>query len=202
MVRQLMNKLTQILLYVIIFLLSQNIFADVDPWTESYRLEGLYQYDAAIEALNGVSSDNELGLLRKGWLNYLKGTHSKSIEFYNKAINKNEKSLDARLGIVLPLMAQQRWREAASNANKVLEVAPWNYYAHVRLMATQEALKQWSELEKHAKVVSERYPTDVDTMVFLARAYRQLGNDKAASQAYKKVLELVPSNFEASQFNR
>jgi len=197
-----MNKLTQILLYVIIFLLSQNIFADVDPWTESYRLEGLYQYDAAIEALNGVSSDNELGLLRKGWLNYLKGTHSKSIEFYNKAINKNEKSLDARLGIVLPLMAQQRWREAASNANKVLEVAPWNYYAHVRLMATQEALKQWSELEKHAKVVSERYPTDVDTMVFLARAYRQLGNDKAASQAYKKVLELVPSNFEASQFNR
>jgi len=202
MVRQLMNKLTQILLYVIIFLLSQNIFADVDPWTESYRLEGLYQYDAAIEALNGVSSDNELGLLRKGWLNYLKGAHSKSIEFYNKAINKNEKSLDARLGIVLPLMAQQRWREAASNANKVLEVAPWNYYAHVRLMATQEALKQWSELEKHAKVVSERYPTDVDTMVFLARAYRQLGNDKAASQAYKKVLELVPSNFEASQFNR
>ena len=197
-----MNKLTQFLLYVIIFLLSQNIFADVDPWTESYRLEGLYQYDAAIEALNGVSSDNELGLLRKGWLNYLKGTHSKSIEFYNKAINKNEKSLDARLGIVLPLMAQQRWREAASNANKVLEVAPWNYYAHVRLMATQEALKQWSELEKHAKVVSERYPTDVDTMVFLARAYRQLGNDKAASQAYKKVLELVPSNFEASQFNR
>ena len=183
-------------------LVSQQSFADTDPWTESYRLEGLYQYDAALNALNSVSSDNELGLLRKGWLNYLKGSHSKSIDYYNKAISKNGKSLDARLGVILPLMAQQRWREAASHANKVLEVAPWNYYAHVRLMATQEALKQWSDLEKHAQVVSEHYPTDVDTLVFLARASRQLGNDKAASQAYQKVLELVPSNFEASQFLR
>ena len=183
-------------------LISQQLFADADPWQESYRLEGLYQYDAALNALNGISSDNELALLRKGWLNYLKGSHSKSIDFYNKAISKNSKSLDARLGIMLPLMAQQRWREVASHANKVLDVAPWNYHAHVRLMATQEALKQWSDLEKHARAVIERYPTDVDALVFLARALRQLGNNDAASQAYKKVLELVPTNFEASQFIR
>lgn len=178
------------------------VLADVDPWQESYRLESLFQYDAALNALNAASSDSELVLLRRGWLNYLKGAHSKSIDYYQKAINRNGKSLDARLGIVLPLLAQQRWREAASNASKVLEVAPWNYHAHVRLMATEEALKQWSTLQKHALSVSERYPTDVDTLVFLARAYRQLGNNKAAMEAYKRVLELVPSNFEASQFLR
>lgn len=176
--------------------------ADVDPWQESYRLESLFQYDAALNALNGASSDSELLLLRRGWLNYLKGAHSKSIDYYQKAISKNGKSLDARLGVILPLLAQQRWREAASNASKVLEVAPWNYHAHIRLMATQEALKQWSELEKHARLVNERYPTDVDTLVFLARAYRQLGNNNAATEAYRKVLELVPSNFEAGQFVR
>lgn len=197
-----MKKIAWVALIAGQLLVCQLLYADIDPWQESYRLEGLYQYDAALNALNGVSSDNELGLLRKGWLNYVKGSHSKSIEYYNKAINKNEKSLDARLGIILPLMAQQRWREAASNANKVLEVAPWNYHAHVRLMAAQEALKQWSDLEKHARSVVERYPTDVDALVFLARALRQLGSDKEAIQAYRKVLELVPSNFEASQFVR
>lgn len=202
MVKPVMKKSLSVFLSLTLLASSNLVLADVNPWQESYRLENLFQYDSALNALNGVSSDNELALLRKGWLNYLKGAHSKSIEFYNKAISKNGKSLDARLGIMLPLMAQQRWREAASNANNVLEVAPWNYYAHVRLMATQEALKQWSDLQKHAQSVTQRYPTDVDALVFLARAYRQLGNDNEASQAYKKVLELVPSNFEASQFTR
>lgn len=197
-----MKNIPARVLFAGLLLSSHAIMADVNPWQESYRLEGIYQYDAALNALNGVGSDNELVLLRRGWLNYLKGSHSKSIDYYKKAISQNDKSLDARLGIILPLLAQQRWREAASNANKVLEVAPWNYHAHVRLMAAQEALKQWSDLQKHAQAVSQRYPTDVDSLVFLARAYRQQGNDQAASQAYKRVLELVPANFEASQFVR
>ncbi|MEJ2179875.1 MAG: tetratricopeptide repeat protein [Gammaproteobacteria bacterium] len=178
------------------------LIADPDPWQESYRLENAYQYDAALNALNGVSSDNELVNLRRGWLYYLKGSNSKSIDHYKKAIKKNSKSLDARLGIILPLMAQQRWREAESNAKKVLEVAPWNYHAHVRLMATEQALKQWSQLEKHARSVYERYPSDADALVFMARAYRKQGNDKAATQAYEKVLELAPDNFEARQYTK
>lgn len=178
------------------------LLADSDPWKESYRLENVYQYDAALNALNSISSDNELALLRRGWLYYLKGSNSKSIDYYNKAIKKNSKSLDARLGIILPLIAQQRWREAASNAKKVLEVAPWNYHAHVRLMAAEEALKQWSELEKHARSVHERYPSDADALVFLSRAYRKQGNDKAAAQTYKKVLELVPDHFESKQYTK
>ena len=141
-------------------------------------------------------------LLRRGWLNYLKGSNSKSIEYYKKAIKYNSKSLDARLGITLPLMAQQRWREAASDAKKVLEVAPWNYHAHIRLMITEEALKQLTELEKHARSVAERYPSDADAYVFLGRAYRMLGNNNGTKQAYQKALEIAPANFEARQYAR
>ncbi len=197
-----MRKILYTILATGISLQISAAFADIDPWQESYRLENLFQYDAALNALNSVSADNELVLLRRGWLNYLKGSNSKSIDYYQKAIQKNTKSLDARLGIILPLMAQQRWREAASNAKKILEVAPWNYHAHVRLMATEEALKQWSDLEKHARSVAERYPSDADAFVFLGRAYRMLGNDKAAKQAYQKVLEIVPSHFEAGQYTK
>ena len=187
-------------------LLSQGLLlltpaqADTNPWKESYRLEHAFQYDAALNALNSVSSEDDLVLLRRGWLNYLKGAHSKAIEFYKKAISKNGNSLDARLGIILPLLAQQRWREAELNANKVLDMAPWNYYAHVRLMEAEQALKQWQALAKHAQAVHERYPSDAAVLVYLARAQQRLGNHDAARAAYKKVLELLPDHFEASEF--
>lgn len=176
------------------------VYGDVNPWKESYRLESLFQYDEALSALNGASSGDELVLLRRAWLNYLKGSHSKAIEYYQKAIGKNAKSLDGRLGIILPLIAQQRWREAAQNANKVLESAPWNYYAHIRLMETEEALKSWSQLAKHAESVAQRYPTDATVWVYAARAYRKLGNNDDAKQAYRKVLELIPDHVEAKLF--
>ena len=176
------------------------IYADTTPWQESYRLETNYQYDAALNSLESISSNNELVLLRRGWLNYLKGSNNKSIDNYTKALNKNAKSLDARLGIILPLLAQQRWREAALNANKVLQVAPWNYYAHIRLMKTEQALKQWAQLQKHAQFAHQYFPSDSNFIVFLARANHKLGNTSDAKAWYKKVLELAPDNFEAEQY--
>jgi len=174
--------------------------AEVDPWEESYRLEKVFQYDSAINVLRNISSKNELVNLRRGWLNYLKGAHSRSIDHYKKALKTNSQSLDARLGLILPLLKQQRWREAAVNANKVIEVAPWNYHAHVRLMKTEEALKQWEKLFKHADAVHLRYPSDATVLVYMARASHKLGNTKQAKEFYNKVSELFPDNFEAKAY--
>lgn len=190
---------------IIALLLSFNatyIYAAVDPWKESYRLESVFQYDGAINVLKGISAGNELAELRRGWLNYLKGSHSKSIEYYKKAIKINNKSLNARLGVILPLLEQQRWREAASYANKVLKSAPWNYYAHIRLMQTEEALKQWEKLSKHASAVNQRYPDDATILIYLARASHKLGKKQAAQNFYRKVLELIPDHFEAKQYKK
>ena len=178
-----------------------SVYAEVGPWKESHRLEKVYQYDAAINALKGISADNELVKLRRGWLNYLKGSHSNAIEHYKLAIKANQNSLDARLGIILPLLAQQRWHEAAQNADKVIEISPWNYYAHIRLMKTEEALNKWPELAKHADAVHQRYPSDATVLVYLARAHLRLDNKQAAKNYYSKVLELIPDHFEAKQYS-
>jgi len=195
-----MFKIFKFFLLLIILNYTNNIYADTTPCQESYRLEALYQYDAALKILKGVSSNNELALLRRGWLNYLKGSHSKSIDNYKKALSKNSKSLDARLGIILPLLAQQRWREASLNANKALNVAPWNYYAHIRLMAAEQALKKWKQLQKHAETAHQHFPSDCTYIVYLARANQKLGNKNKAQVWYKKLLELAPDNFEAKQY--
>jgi tetratricopeptide (TPR) repeat protein len=175
----------------------------VDVWAESYRLETLTRYDEAAQVLSSVAkkeSKNEFVFLRLGWLNYLRGDHNDAIDYYKTALNINNKSLDARLGLTLPLLAQQRWKEAAKYAQEALEVAPWNYYAHIRLMVAEEGMRQWQTLAKHASEVYLRYPSDATVLVYQARANRWLNNTNQAKSAYQKVLERVPGHIEALQY--
>lgn len=185
------------------FFIPIAVWSAVDPWTESYRLEALTQYQNAAKSLEIVIKDNprhEFAILRQGWLNYLQGAHNEAIRDYQKALDINPNSLEARLGLTLPLIAQQRWREVASHVDKVLKVAPWNYYAHVRLMMSEEGEKKWDTLASHAKNVSQRYPSDATILVYLARANVWLKNDKEARRAYEQVLERVPGHIEAVQY--
>jgi len=184
-------------------LYAVNSAAAVDIWAESYRLEALTRYEEAAQVLQPAlnkDSKNEFVLLRMGWLNYLSGNHNSAMDYYKKALAINSKSLDAKLGLVLPLLAQQRWNEAAKYCQEALEVAPWNYYAHIRLMVAEEGLRQWQTLAKHATEVNVRFPSDATVLVYLARANRWLGNNRAAKDAYQNVLERVPGHIEALQF--
>lgn len=193
----------RVMMVCLLAVMSVPAWSAMDPWAESYRLEALTEYEGAVQALQPLLDNNarhEFALLRRGWLNYLRGAHNASLQDYQQALDINPRSLDARLGLTLPLLAQQRWREVASHANKALEVAPWNYYAHVRLMIAEEGEKKWETLVGHAKAVHQRYPSDATVLVYLARAYDWLKNDKDARAAYQQVLERVPGHIEASQY--
>lgn len=174
-----------------------------DVWNESYRAEAAGQFDNAIKAIAPILDKfprHEFAHLRKGWLHYLKGDHNDAVAEYKLAIAINAKSLDGRLGITLPLLAQQRWREAAFYSRQVIELSPWNYYAHIRLMICEDAEGQWEELARHASEAASRYPSDATIQVYLARAYARLGKDSQARVIYEQVLERVPRHLEATQF--
>jgi len=182
---------------------STHSFAAIDQWKESYRLESLSQYDVAVKIMDAIiknESKNDFAVMRRGWLNYLRGKHDSAISDYKKALTMNKQSLDAKLGVILPLLAQQRWNEAVKFSKDVLKIAPWNYYAHVRLMVAEEGQKRWKTLAKHADEMYRRYPSDATILVYLARAQRWLGDNGAARGAYIKVLKRIPGHIEASQF--
>ncbi len=196
-------RMFQMIVTFIIVVGNSISWAAVDPWAESYRLEALSQYDNAAKVMGSIIKNNpknNFAVSRRGWLNYLRGAHNESVRDYQNALDINPKSLDARLGILLPLLAQQRWREVSSNANKALKIAPWNYYAHVRLMISEEGEKKWDTLAKHAGNVSQRYPSDATVLVYLARANDWMKKDKEARRAYERVLERVPGHIEAAQY--
>lgn len=190
--------------FILLAILSTTrLYANDDPWLQSYQLEAQGKYVEAANVIQPFITNtvkSEFALLRIAWLNYLAKNYNSAIDRYQDAISFNPNSFDARLGVMLPLMAQSRWREAAVYAEQVLSTAPWQYYAHVRLMACEAAQLQWEKLEKHAKTVSERYPSDADSLVFLARAQANLNKTEAAKNAYQKVLEIFPENIEALRF--
>ena len=184
------------------FLAAASAWADESPWQKSYRLEATGKYaeaSAALDSTNG-GADADFALMRRGWLAYLQGRYSEAMDFYGRAISKNPKSLEARLGITLPLLAQQRWREAASHARKVIAESAWDYTAHLRLMVAEEGLRDWKSLAEHAERVAEHYPADATTLVYLARAHAWMGNAKAAKEAYGRVLNRVPGHLEATSY--
>lgn len=172
-------------------------------WTSSYTLEAGKKYADALSALNAISdsdTDAQLLLLRKGWLSYLQGEYNESVNYYQQALQQNPKSIDAALGATLPLLAQQRWQEAAVHAKDVLATSPSQYTAYLRLIVAEEGARDWSAMKKHAEELTAYYPTDTSAFVYLARANAWLGDKEAAKTAYNAVLSRLPKHYEATAY--
>lgn len=176
--------------------------AEETPWQKSYRLEAAKKYVEASAVLDRIEggADDDFLMMRRGWLAYLQGRYNEAYGFYKNAIQINPNTLDGRLGIILPLLAQQRWREAASYAQQVIEKSGWNYTAHLYLMAAEEGLRDWRTLAAHAEQLSRHYPADAAALVYLARAHAWMGNVKTAREAYGRVLIRMPGHGEAAAY--
>jgi tetratricopeptide (TPR) repeat protein len=202
----LFRKFSKLILLVLIFHSAAAASATkptTSVWEKSYTLESQKKYAEAANVIKPAldkAPKDELALIRMGWLNYLLAKYNESAEYYHKALDVNADSIDARLGLTLPLLAEQRWKEAALYANQVISINAWSYLAHTRLMISESGLAQWEVLEKHASEFIKRYPSDVSGFLFLARAQAMLGKKQQATQNYEKTLERAPTNMEAIKY--
>lgn len=175
-------------------------------WSKSYAFEAQGRYFEAESGLDLMLGDKvkvkarELALLRLGWLKYLQKDYSASISYYITAMKLNPQSLQAKIGILLPLQAQERWHECELYAKKAIDDDSWNYDAHINLMYCQQGLFKWNQIEKQASTVVIRYPASVMPYLYLARAQHQLNKKNEAAESYMSVLRLSPDNFEATAY--
>lgn len=172
-------------------------------WSNSYNLEASKKYAEAFSALTAIpenGTEAQLLLLRKGWLTYLQGQYNESVKYYQEAMQQNPKSIDAALGVTLPLLAQQRWQEAVMYVKQVLDSSPNQYTAYLRLIVAEEGARDWSAMKTHSEALTERYPTDTSAFVYLARAYAWLGDKEAAKKAYSAALTRMPKHYEATAY--
>lgn len=190
-------------LFAALALFTATAHAGQDAWQRSYQAETAGQYADAITALESVSANSaeaELKSLRRGWLFYLQGNYNDAIREYRQAGERNRSSIDARLGITLPLLAQKRWREAEQNARATLKMVPNSYTALLRLAIALEGQQDWAALKETGAALVTGYPSDATAYVYLARAHAWLNERADAAAAYRAVLARYPGHLEATAY--
>jgi len=203
-----MRKLGVIVSLAIMVLVPPVYAADDEKWVaEAYHRSMMYErvqkLDDAIKALALVFKSYPQAYtinLRLGWLHYLAGHHANSIEHYQRAIKAIPAAVEPRLGLALPLLAQQKYAEAEEVLMQVLRTDFYNYYGNLRLLA---ALRGQGKFEA-ARTVSLRmlgiYPADVTFLAQLAALESMLGDKERARNLYLSVYTLDPENVEARAY--
>ena len=198
-----MNQMQMLILSAVVTFAPYTWADNSAFWAKSYTLEAEKKYVEALSALDAIPADDpdaQLTLLRRGWLNYLLEQYNESVKWYKQAMQQSPKSLDAALGVTLPLLAQQRWQESALYSKQVLEVSPYQYTASLRLLLAEEGAREWTAMKKHAQDLAEHYPTDATALVYLARSHAWLGDKEAARKVYSTVLNRIPGHYEATAY--
>jgi tetratricopeptide (TPR) repeat protein len=168
-----------------------------DYFDESFKYETARNYDAA---LNGVlkilrmDQKNYVAALRLGWLYYLKGDFSAAEKSYKKVIAIAPQAIEAKLGLMLPLMAAKRWAETETVARQVLQVDDMNYTAASRLAYALYMQAKYADAMFYYKKVLTWYPSDMNIKLGLAWAYHMMGRKDEAVRQFKEVLEVYKNH--------
>lgn len=172
-------------------------------WALSYQAEAVGQYQKSLDYIGKIlakAPSNEFALMRQAWTFYLLGKFNDSVYGYKSIIERNPNSIEARQGLTLPLLAQKRYGEVSIEARKIITLSEWDYIGRIRLLAATEGLKKWEQLGAQASELSNHYPSDVASIIYLAHAEAWQGHVELAKLVYAKVLERSPDNLEANAY--
>jgi len=174
-----------------------------DKFSESSRYEKTQNFTEAIKALESAQWGNYQDYcanLRLSWLYYQTKDYAKSIRCAEVAIQAAPESIEAKLGYVLPLLAQVRYAQAETVVNQVIALDPGNYLAHLRLTSICRLRKDYPKADSEAAAMLVRYPADVTFLTELALARAAQGRTVDAHHLFQQVILLDPENFIARQF--
>ncbi len=193
------------IIIVVVFILNINIakcfelkFAKIkEAYLQSYNYEKMGNYKDAIRVLLSIynsSPNSYLINLRLGWLYYLSGKYANSIIFYQKSLKIMPESIEALLGMSLPLIAQKRFNEVETLMYEVIKNDFYNYFGNLRLAMALRYQQKLDQAEKIAKKMLRFYPTDINFLLELGIVERSKGNIQKARSIFKEVLLLDPLN--------
>lgn len=165
--------------------------------TASYTAEAKGDYAGALSAIASLKADGDVGytlVLRRGWLQYASGAYPDAVASYQAAIAAKPTSIEAKLGLTLPLMALKRWTEVRATCAEILAQLPGQSTATSRLAWAQYNLGKYSESAATYASLVAAYPSDVDLRAGLGWAQLKLGQTAEARASFLIVLKLAPAN--------
>lgn len=198
-----MKKTIPILLILIGAVLSMTNEEIQKAYLKSYNYEKIGDYRNAMKALVPVLKEYPDGYtlnLRMGWLFYLNKNYANSLESYEKAKTIAPYSIEAKLGHMLPLLAQQKYARVEAEAYQILNIDYYNYYGNLRLIFALRMQKKFELAEKVALKMLTSYPTDVSFLTEYGLIKFARGDTTTAVKTFYDVQILDPENVTAKEF--
>ena len=184
-----------------VFALSINEIKNA--YYNSYKYEIAGDYKDAIRSLMVVYKSYPNGYtvnLRLGWLYYLDRKYSNSIYHYKKAVKVMPYSVEAKLGLTLPLLAQGKFNSVEKICYQILNQDFYNYYANLRLVYVLRMQKKYDLAEKIVNKMLYIYPTDTKFLLELGILNYEKKNYNSAKKIFNDVLILDPENIKAKEY--
>ena len=180
-------------------LVSTSLFAQtqrqIAAFSASYTLEQNQEYSEAVDTLIAVYDEASYELnVRLGWLSYHAGAYDQSLEYYKKASAILPYSVEARLGLGLPLAAMGDWNEFEKIMIDVLKTDPQNTLANYKLGLLYYNRAEYDLARKYVEKVVNLYPFDFDSVILLAWINLKVEDYRKAKVLFNKSLLIYPGN--------
>ena len=174
-----------------------------DLYKKSFEFERENKIKDAIKVLMPIYKAYPQGYtinLRLGWLYYLMKKYSNSEYHYKKALEAIPNSIEAMLGLSLPYLAQERWKDVEQLMYRVLEIDYYNYYGNLRLCISLQKQKKFEVLEVVARKMLAIYPTDMNFLIQLGISLYYQGKFSSAKAVFQDILVLYPKSVIAKNY--
>ena len=171
-------------------------------FARSYKLEARGKYTGAMAALSRVRQGQQhsyIFQLRVGWLNYLARKHRLAVEAYKRAARLAPMAVEPLQGMLLPMMAARRWKDALTTADKILGMVPRDDLASTRKAWILFNLGRFRQAEQVYVQVLRQYPANLTLRAGLGWARARQGQLKEAEKAFRAVLRYSPKNASATR---
>lgn len=168
-----------------------------EGFRKAYNLENEGKYTEAIASLANVKTNKTYEYfvnLRLGWLNYLAGQQVESQNRYESAVKLAPRAVEPLVGLLLPLLAQEKFTDAEQIARQAVQLDSLNYFARLRLGYALRKQQKFAEAEKSNDLLLRRYPGDVTMLLEQALTLEGLHRPDEALRLFRRVQLLAPEN--------
>ena len=162
-------------------------------WRESLRLESTGDFVQAGALLTPLPRSYAVDF-RLGWLHYLATNHAVAITHYRAALAAAPHSLEARLAILLPLLAHARFADAETTARAILHDHRHTHPATLRLAIALRLQDNLAEARRVLLRALPAHPSDPALLNELGHVHAAQKNLPAARDFYTQAFSLDPDN--------
>ena len=171
-----------------------------EAYLKSYTNEKAYKYADAIVDIKSVYDTKKYeDNLRLGYLTYLNKQYNESESYYNKAIGLMPYSIEAKLGLVLPLTQLGNWTGIKTQYLEILKIDPKNTTVNYDLGYIYYNAKDYANALTCFEKAVNLYPFSYYSVLMDAWCNLKLGKYTQASILFNKVLLISPGDASAKE---